>query len=167
KRTRSRVARVGPTTPTQFPNADPEAQESHDRIGTSDPNTPSIGVSDCDRQITSRRSRLRLHAMRRRPTSTGPGGVGTGFQSRKRCGSRGPITPGEKSSGKRSAGKPPAPFDEAGAGDVTMGAGLRPKAKGLDEPPDPTVRAPVLDPTERRGVETERKPPRHSSTLPS
>ena len=28
-----------------------------------------------------------------------------------------------------------------------MGAGLRPKAKGLDKPPDPTVRAPVLDPT--------------------
>ena len=33
---------------------------------------------------------------------------------------------------------------------MAMGAGLRPKAKGLDEPPDPTVRAPVLDPTERR-----------------
>ena len=28
-----------------------------------------------------------------------------------------------------------------------MGAGLRPKAKGLDKPPDPTVRAPALDPT--------------------
>ena len=43
----------------------------------------------------------------------------------------------------------------AGAGDVTMGAGLRPRAKALDEPPDPTVRAPVLDPTDERGVETE------------
>jgi hypothetical protein len=30
---------------------------------------------------------------------------------------------------------------------VTMGAGLRPEAKAEDEPPDPTVRAPVLDPT--------------------
>src|SRR5262249_31805132 len=60
------LARVGPTTPTQFPNADPEAQEAHDRIGTSDHNTPSIGVSGCDRQITSRRSRLLLHAVRRR-----------------------------------------------------------------------------------------------------
>jgi hypothetical protein len=30
---------------------------------------------------------------------------------------------------------------------VARGAGLRPKAKGLDKPPDPTVRAPVLDPT--------------------
>ena len=30
---------------------------------------------------------------------------------------------------------------------MAMGAGLRPKAKGLDKPPDPTVRAPVLDPT--------------------
>ena len=28
-----------------------------------------------------------------------------------------------------------------------MGAGLRPTAKGVDEPPDPTVRAPALDPT--------------------
>src|SRR4051812_36935112 len=28
-----------------------------------------------------------------------------------------------------------------------MGAGLRPRAKAMDEPPDPTVRAPVLDPT--------------------
>ena len=33
---------------------------------------------------------------------------------------------------------------------MTMGAGLRPEAKAADEPPDPTVRAPVLDPTERR-----------------
>ena len=32
---------------------------------------------------------------------------------------------------------------------MTMGAGLRPKAKAADEPPDPTVRAPVLDPTGR------------------
>jgi hypothetical protein len=37
---------------------------------------------------------------------------------------------------------------------VTMGAGLRPEAKAEDEPPDPTVRAPVLDPTDERGVET-------------
>jgi hypothetical protein len=36
---------------------------------------------------------------------------------------------------------------------VTMGAGLRPEAKAEDEPPDPTVRAPVLDPTDERGVE--------------
>src|SRR5512135_3133158 len=43
--------------------------------------------------------------------------------------------------------QPHAGFDEAGAGDVTMGAGLRPEAKAADEPPDPTVRAPVLDPT--------------------
>src|SRR5512142_132700 len=42
---------------------------------------------------------------------------------------------------------PHAGFDEAGAGDVAMGAGLRPRAKAMDEPPDPTVRAPVLDPT--------------------
>jgi hypothetical protein len=44
-------------------------------------------------------------------------------------------------------GNPHAGFDEAGAGNVTMGAGLRPRTKVLDEPPDPKVRAPVLDPT--------------------
>ena len=34
---------------------------------------------------------------------------------------------------------------------MVMGAGLRPEAKAEDEPPDPTVRAPVLDPTGGRG----------------
>ena len=29
-----------------------------------------------------------------------------------------------------------------------MGAGLRPRTKVVDKPPDPNVRAPVLDPTE-------------------
>src|SRR5262249_21392657 len=54
------------TTPTHFPNADPEAQESHDRIWTGDHNKPSIVVSSCDRNITPRRSRPLLHAVRRR-----------------------------------------------------------------------------------------------------
>jgi hypothetical protein len=39
---------------------------------------------------------------------------------------------------------------------VTMGAGLRPEAKAEDEPPDPTVRAPVLDPTEEGGGDADR-----------
>jgi hypothetical protein len=34
-----------------------------------------------------------------------------------------------------------------GAGDVTMGAGLRPTAKVVEVPPDPTVGAPALYPT--------------------
>jgi hypothetical protein len=67
---------------------------------------------------------------------------------------RGPITLGAKRAGKPGAGDPHAGFDVAGAGDVAMGAGLRPEAKAEDEPPDPTVRAPVLDPTDGRGVET-------------
>ena len=66
----------------------------------------------------------------------------------------GPITLGMKRTGKPGAGDPHAGFEVAGAGDVTMGAGLRPRAKVMDEPPDPTVRAPVLDPTDERGVET-------------
>ena len=69
---------------------------------------------------------------------------------------RGPITLGAKRTGEPGAGDPHAGFDEAGAGDVTRGAGLRPRAKAMDEPPDPTVRAPVLDPTDERGVETGR-----------
>ena len=40
----------------------------------------------------------------------------------------------------------------AGAGNVTKGAGLRPKAKALDEPPDPTVGAPIPDPTDVAGA---------------
>ena len=45
-------------------------------------------------------------------------------------------------------GNPYAGLDEAGAGNVTMGAGLRPTTKGVDEPPGPKARAPVLDPTD-------------------
>jgi hypothetical protein len=33
-----------------------------------------------------------------------------------------------------------------GAGNVTMGAGLRPAAKAVEMPPGPTVRAPALYP---------------------
>jgi hypothetical protein len=63
------------------------------------------------------------------------------------------ITPGMKQTGKRSAGKPHAAFDVAGAGNVTMVAGLRSLAKARELPPAPTVRAPALDPTcERLGV---------------
>ena len=52
-----------------------------------------------------------------------------------------------KVTGKRSAGNPHAAFDVAGAGNVIMVAGLRPIAKAMDQPPEPKVRAPVLDPT--------------------
>ena len=53
----------------------------------------------------------------------------------------------KKQTGERSAGKPHAAFDEAGAGNVIMVAGLRPMTKVMDKPPEPKVRAPVLDPT--------------------
>jgi hypothetical protein len=49
----------------------------------------------------------------------------------------GPITLEAKRAGERSAGKPPAAFDEAGAGNVTMTAGLRASAKALEQPPEP------------------------------
>jgi hypothetical protein len=68
------------------------------------------------------------------------------------------ITPGMKQTGKRSAGKPHAAFDVAGAGNVTMVAGLRSLAKATELPPAPTVRAPALDPTDERDVETEYGP---------
>jgi len=61
------------------------------------------------------------------------------------------ITLGEKPTGQPSTGNPYAGLDEAGAGNVAMGAGLRPTTKGVDEPPDPKARAPVLDPTEVAG----------------
>jgi hypothetical protein len=59
----------------------------------------------------------------------------------------GPITLDMKQTGKRSAGKPHAAFDVAGAGNVTMVAGLRSIAKAMELPPEPNVRAPALDPT--------------------
>src|ERR1019366_9060500 len=62
------------------------------------------------------------------------------------------ITFGTKQTGKRSAGKPHAAFDVAGAGNVTMVAGLRSLAKAMELPPEPTVRAPAPDPTCERPV---------------
>ena len=44
----------------------------------------------------------------------------------------GPITRGTKQTGKRSAGKPHAAFDVAGAGTVTMVAGLRSTTKVME-----------------------------------
>jgi len=57
------------------------------------------------------------------------------------------ITYYTKPPGQRSAGKPHAALDEAGAGNVAMVAGLRAVAKAAELPPEPKVRAPVLDPT--------------------
>jgi hypothetical protein len=48
-----------------------------------------------------------------------------------------------------SAGNRPAAFVVAGAGNVIMAAGLRPTAKAVWKPPEPTERAPILDPTTR------------------
>jgi hypothetical protein len=45
-------------------------------------------------------------------------------------------------------GKPDVRNFREGAGNVTMGAGLRPMAKAVDVPPDPTVGASALYPTE-------------------
>jgi len=65
----------------------------------------------------------------------------------------GRISLDEKPTGQPSApvchrqGNPHAGLDEAGAGNVAMGAGLRPTTKGVEKPPDPKVRAPALDPT--------------------
>ncbi len=59
----------------------------------------------------------------------------------------GPINLDVKQTGKRSAGKPHAAFDVAGAGNVAMATGLRPNAKAREKPPGATVRAPALDPT--------------------
>ena len=79
----------------------------------------------------------------------GPGGVGGGsvVTAQSAAAAVGRISLGVKRAGERSAGNPPAPFDVAGAGDVARGAGLRPPAKAVELSPDPTVRAPALDPT--------------------
>jgi len=62
-------------------------------------------------------------------------------RSRKRSQPDRSHTLGAKHPGKPGTGKPYAGFDEAGVGNVARGAGLRPTAKALDEPPDPTAGA--------------------------
>ena len=81
------------------------------------------------------------------PGGSGGVGGGGGAAAQSAAAAVGHISLGAKRAGERSAGKPPAPFDVAGVGDVARGAGLRPAAKAVDKPPDPTVRAPALDPT--------------------
>jgi len=76
------------------------------------------------------------------------------------------ITLEKKSTGKRSAGNPHAPFDEAGAGNVTMAAGLRATVKAVKFPPEPKVRAPVLDPTTaQRFCMKKEKSPTHALSI--
>ena len=75
----------------------------------------------------------------------GPGAVLPGTESA--ASPIGRITLDEKPTGQPSAGKPHAGLDEAGAGNVAMGAGLRSTTKDVEKPPDPKVRAPALDPT--------------------
>ena len=94
--------------------------------------------------------------------SAGTGGVGPGFtrpwgystttgsnSTRLESTARaiGFINLPEKLVRKPGTGKPYAGFGEAGVGNVTRGAGLRPTAKALEEPPDPTVGAAIPDPT--------------------
>jgi hypothetical protein len=47
-------------------------------------------------------------------------------------------------------GKPTVRNFRGSAGNVITGAGLRPKVKAVDKPPDPTVNAPVLYPTDTK-----------------
>ena len=47
-------------------------------------------------------------------------------------------------------GKPAVRNFRGSAGNVITGAGLRPKVKAVDKPPDPTVNAPVLYPTDTK-----------------
>ncbi len=60
--------------------------------------------------------------------------------------------------GKPYEGEPHVRFDVAGDGDVAMGVGLRATAKAVEEPPNPNVGAPSLDPTRS----TPFRPPKHS-----
>ena len=52
------------------------------------------------------------------------------------------ITLDLKHAGERSAGKPLAPFDVAGAGNVATADGLRASAKALEHPPQPNAARP-------------------------
>src|SRR5262249_18195181 len=69
----------------------------------------------------------------------------------------GRITLGRKRTGERSAGKPPAPFDVAGAGDGFTAWLVRhsQRKRGATDRPCLRTTAPALDPTDEREVETE------------
>jgi len=62
------------------------------------------------------------------------------------------VLMGQYIGGRPIVRKTHAGLDEARAGNVAMGAGLRPTTKGVEKPPDPKVRAPALDPTGSRSM---------------
>jgi len=103
---------------------------------------------------------IKLQDLRRRiyvkekADSTGTGGVGKSESAARAIGL---ITLGVKPTGQPGEGNPHAGLDVAGAGNVAMGAGLRARVKTLEEPPDPNVRAPVLDPTGQGNLTTGRR----------
>ena len=96
--------------------------------------------------------------------SVGNRGVGNGRMLNRNAGSSfatmpqsgpsriGLINLDVKQTGTRSAGNPHATCDVAGVGNVAMVAGLRSKAKAMELPPTPTVRAPAPDPTNVAGA---------------
>jgi len=59
---------------------------------------------------------------------------------------------GQYIGGRPIVRKTHAGLDAAGAGNVAMGARLRPTTKGVEKPPDPKVRAPAPDPTDEAGA---------------
>jgi hypothetical protein len=91
------------------------------------------------------RTRWRVHRQRRPCQTEGRPRVGGLGALSRRPGGKGTV---DRDTPRLEAGlgKTQRPVFREGAGDVTMGAGLRPTAKAGDMPPDPTVGAPALYP---------------------
>ena len=75
----------------------------------------------------------------------------------------GHITLDAKQAGKRSAGNPHAAFDEAGAGNVTRGAGLRTNAKVVGLATGPYRRRASPRPYCRQEIDGQRAAPRRQA----
>jgi hypothetical protein len=103
----------------------------------------SIGLQDLRRKIYLKAKSDKIWRLENAVASAGTGGVGPGFMKLWDCSTITEFV----IIGLESAASLIGLINEAGAGNVTMGAGLRPRTKVLDEPPDTKVRAPVLDPT--------------------
>src|SRR5687768_16202991 len=87
---------------------------------------------------------------RAKAEAAGTGGVGGPPRpAESAAGPTGRITPCAKRAGERSAGKPPAPFDVAGAGDGLTAGRMRHSQRKQGATAGPGLRstAPALDPT--------------------
>jgi hypothetical protein len=91
------------------------------------------------------RARITVSLMSERVSLANHSGAGRARCQPERFGPRGQATKGKPRS-EPDWGKPAVRDRRGACGNVARGVGLRPNAKGLDQPPDPKVHAPQIYP---------------------